>query len=445
MSCQVYIQCFILEPVPVSYVMPNIHPVFYIGTSACILCRAKYTPSVLYWNQCLYPMSCQVYTQCFILEPVPVSHVMPSIHPVFYTGTSARIPCRAKYTPIVLYWNQCLYPMSCQVYTQCFILEPVPVSYVMPSIHQVFNTGTSACVLCHAKYTSSVLYWNQYLYPMSCQIYTQCFILEPVLVSYVMPSIQPVFYTGTSVSCQVYSQCFILEPILVSYVVPSIHTVFYTGPVPVSYVMPSIHQVFNTGTSACVLCHAKYTSSVLYWNQYLYPMSCQIYTQCFILEPVLVSYVVPSIHPVFYTGTSACIPCRAKYTPSVLYWNQCLYPMSCQVYTQCFILEPVPVSHVVPSIHPLFYTGTSACIPCRAKYTSSVLYWNQCLYPMSFQVCTQCFILEPVPVSHVVPSIHPLFYTGTSACIPCRAKYTPSVLYRNQYPVSCQVYTQCFL
>ena len=215
MSCQVYTQCFILEPVPVSHVVPSIHPVFYTGTSACIPCRAKYTPGVLYWNQCLYPMSCQVYTQCFILEPVPVSHVVPSIHPVFYTGISACILCRAKHTLSVLYWNQCLCPMSCQVYTQCFILEPVPVIYVVPSIHPVFYTGTSACVPCHAKYTPSVLYWNQCLCPMSCQVYTQCFILEPVPVSYVVPSIHPVF--------------FLLEPVPVIYVVPSIHPVFYTG------------------------------------------------------------------------------------------------------------------------------------------------------------------------------------------------------------------------
>ena len=307
---------------PVSYVVPSIHPVFYTGTSACILCRAKYTPSVLYWNQYLYPMSCQVYTQCFILELVLVSYVVPSIHPVFYTG-------------------------------------PVPVSYVMPSIHQVFNTGTSACVLCHAKYTPSVLYWNQYLYPMSCQVYTKCFILEPVPVSYV---------------------------------VPIIHSVFYTEPVPVSYVVPSIHPVFYTGTSACILCRAKYTPSVLYWNQYLYHMSCQVSTKSFILEPVPVSYVVPIIHSMFYTGTSACILCRAKYTPSVLY-------------------------------------ETSTCILFCAKYTPSVLYWNQCLYPMSCQVYTQCFILEPELVSYVVPSIHPVFYTGpvpVSHVMPS-IKYTPSV------------------
>ena len=367
---------FYTEPVPVSYVVPSIHPVFYIGTSTCILCHAKYTPSVLYWNQCLYPMSCQLYTQCFIR-------------------------------------NQCLYPMSCQVYTQCFILEPVPVSYVVPSIHPVFYTGTSTCIICRAKYPPSLLYWNQCLYPMSCQLYTQCFILEPV-----------------PVSC----------------VVPSIHPVFYMKPVPVSYFVPSIHPVFYTGTSACILCRAKYTPSVLYWNQNLYPMSCQVYTQCFIRDQYLypMSCQVSSIHQVFNTGTSACVLCHAKYTPSVLYWNQCLYPMSCQVYTQCFILKPVPVTYVMPSIHPVFY---STCIPCRAKYTPSVLYWNQCLYPMSCQVYTQCFILEPVPVSHVVPSIHPVFYTGPSACILCRTRYTPSVLYWNQYlyPMSCQIHTQCFI
>ena len=443
MSCQIYTQCFILEPVPVSYVVQSIHLVFYTETSACILCHAKYTPSILYWNQCLYPMSCQVYTQSFILEPVSESYVVPIIHSVFYTGTSACIPCCAKYIPSVLYWNQYLYPVSCQVYTQYFILELVPVSYVVPIIHSVFYTGTSACIPCRAKYTPSVLYWNQCLYPMSCQLYTQCFILEPVLVSYVMPSIHPVFYTGTSacipclakytpsvlywnqclypMSCQVYTQCFILEP------------------VPVSHVMPIIHPVFYTGTCACILCHAKYTSSVLYWNQCLYPMSCQVYTQCFILKPVPVSHVVQSIHPVFYTGNSACnpchakytpsvltgtsarIPCRAKYTPFVLSWNQCLYPMSCQVYTQCFILEPVPVSYVMPSIHQVFNTGTSACVLCHAKYTSSFLDWNQYLYPMSCQIYTQCFILEPVLVSYVMPSIQPVFYTGTS--------------------VSCQVYS----
>ena len=179
MSCQIYTQCFILEPVLVSYVVPSIHPVFYTETSACNICHAKYTPSVLKY---LYPMSCQVYTQCFILEPVSVSHVVPSIHPVFYTGTSACIPCRAKYTPSVLYWTQCLYPMSYQVYTQCFILEPVPVSYVVPNTHSVFYT-------------------------------------EPVPVSYVVPSIHPVFY---------------IRPVPVSCVVPSIHPVFYMKPVPVS-------------------------------------------------------------------------------------------------------------------------------------------------------------------------------------------------------------------
>ena len=92
------------------------------------------------------------------------------------------------------------------------------------------------------------------------------------------------------------------------------------------------------------------------------------------MKPEPVSYVVPSIHPVFYTGTSVCILCRAKYTPSVLYWNQYLYPMSCQVYTKCLTLEPEPVSYVIPNIHPVFYTGTSACILCRAKYTPRVLY-----------------------------------------------------------------------